>query len=226
MRNLIAVAMALTLGACASYNKLAAEVEAPAAESRILLVKPDVQLSLLGAAGLPEPRADWSQSARENLQASVQTYLEGKSLQPVDFDPESAMGGRGGQILRLNQAVVATIIATEYLALPLPTKKDSFDWTLGEGAQEIGRTTGANYALFVTGVGSYASGGRWVAAVGFAALGVGIPMGAQEVRASLVDLRSGKVVWFNVAPATGADMREPEGADKLIETLMKDSPFA
>jgi hypothetical protein len=62
--------------------------------------------------------------------------------------------------------------------------------------------------------------------VGAALLGVSVPLGQQQVFASLVDLRTGRVVWFNVAVAgPQADMRSQEGAQSLCRSLLKGVPL-
>jgi hypothetical protein len=51
-------------------------------------------------------------------------------------------------------------------------------------------------------------------------------MGGQQMYASLIDLSTGNVIWFNVATAgLQDDMRKPEGASAFITTLMKDIPL-
>ena len=142
------------------------------------------------------------------------------------IDPDEAMGGRTGQLLRLHEAVGQSIMMFNYGYVSLPTKKGAFDWTLGEGAQVLGETYQADYALFLIGRGDYASGARVATAVGLAVLGVGAPIGGQQCMASLVDLKTGRVVWANVA-ITGPndDMRKPEGAARLVEAVLKDAPL-
>ena len=62
--------------------------------------------------------------------------------------------------------------------------------------------------------------------IGLAVLGVGIPLGGQQAFASLVDLRTGNVIWFNVVTAApNEDMREPEGARLLAARLMQGAPL-
>jgi hypothetical protein len=62
--------------------------------------------------------------------------------------------------------------------------------------------------------------------IGLAALGVGVPLGGQYAYASLVDLRTGNVIWFNtVIAAPGQDMRDPEGAQSLVGVLMRGAPL-
>jgi hypothetical protein len=219
---------ALALAACTTTNTKVASTEhlsKPAPGSRVLLIEPDVSLALLTASGVQEPRADWSDSAETNLAKHIESDLKVKSHGLKTLDPDEAMGGRVGQLLRLNDTVVQSIGAFNYGLYKLPTKK-SFDWTLGEGAQELGRQYDADYALFVNGRGSYASGGRVAAMVGLSLLGVGVPLGGQSASASLVDLKTGRVVWFNVAVASpSADMREDAGADALVASLLKDIPL-
>jgi hypothetical protein len=128
------------------------------------------------------------------------------------------MEGRIGQIIRLHEAVGGSILSLNTL---LPTKKNNFDWTLGPGARELAEAQNARYALFVYSRGTYSSAGRIVMAVLF-----GGATGAQLMFASLVDLQTGNIIWFNFAIAgPNADMRLPDGAASLVTSLMKDSPL-
>ena len=228
MTRLVALAAAcLMLAACTTTNvKSAAGVPtAPPQNAQVLITQPDIELSLLTASGLLEPRADWTASARTNMQAAVETTLKGKSHKFTVLDPSTAMEGREGQVLRLNGAVGASILTYGLYGAGLPSKT-GFDWTLGEGAQLLAVKYSSDYALFVHGRGSYSSGGRVAMMIGAAALGVSIPMGGQQAFASLVELKTGKVVWFNQAVASpAADMRSPEGARLLTEALLKGLPL-
>lgn len=227
MKKLLLVLVALTMAACTTTNtRVAPTVAKPSASARILVVRPDVRLSLLTAAGLPEARADWSSQGQANLENALVRQMEGKGYVIKRVDPKDAMGGREGQLLRLHEAVGGSILTFNYGVYTLPTKAGTFDWTLGEGATTLSETYGADYALFTYGGGSYASSGRVIAMIGLAALGVGIPMGQQQVFTSLVDLRTGKVVWFNYSVASpNADMRQQAGADNLVGVLMKAAPL-
>jgi len=224
MKKLLAiVAACLLTAACTTTNtKIMANPVKPPPGARILLVEPDVQLALLTAAGIQEPRADWSAAGKANVGAEVEKALKGRSHTYKALDPDEAMAGRVGQLLRLNEAVVTSV---QYFSF-LPTKKESFDWTLGEGAQAIGAAYEGDYALFVTSRGSWSSGGRYVAFIAVAAVGGAIPMGGQSATASLVDLKTGRIVWHNTAyAAAGMDMRTPEGAAGLVQALLKDLPL-
>jgi hypothetical protein len=225
MKRLLAAALVcVALTACTTTNtKVASTVgEKPAAGARVLTLKPDVTLALLTVSGMTETRDDWSKNAQGYLEHEINAALQAKSHQLKAMDQQDGMSGRTGQLFRLNEAVGTSISGYGYL----PTKKGKFDWTLGEGAQVLGKTYDSDYALFVSVRGSYASGGRALAFVGMAALGVGIPMGSQQAYASLVDLKTGQVVWFNtILAGTGVDMRNAEGAHQLVGSLLKDLPL-
>jgi hypothetical protein len=227
MRLVIALAAACVMmsGCTTTRTQVALEATRPAPGARVVLIQPDVQLAMLTAAGVQEARADWSQAGRANLTRELETQLAAKAHGLKTLDPEAAMPGRSGQLLRLHEAVGQSVLAFNYGPMKLPTKK-GFDWTLGDGAQVIGEQQGADYALFVRGQGTYASGGRVATMIGLSLLGVSVPLGQQQVFASLVDLKTGRVVWFNVAVAgPNADMREPAGASSLTTSLLKNIPL-
>lgn len=224
-RKMAVAACMLLLAACTHTNvQLASQTgPKPPSGSKILVVQPDVELSTLTMAGLLEPRADWSQQGRDNLAREVAEVIQGSQHQVKVLDPSTALEGRPGQLLRLNEAVISSI----GLGATLPTKKDNFDWTIGEGAKVLAETYDADYALFTYGRGSYSSGGRKAAWLVMAAAGVSLPMGSQTAYASLVDLKTGQVVWYNVAvPTNGAgDMRSEAGAESLTTSLLKNIPL-
>lgn len=215
-------AVMTTVQACATHPSSSDIRSKGERSARILLVERQFDIAQLLFNGMEEYRPDWSAAASTNMQSAVEATLKGKSHSYKALDPSTAMEGRNGQLLRLNGAVGTSIQVFAFL----PTKRGGFDWTLGEGARALGETYDADYALFVYGRGSYSSGARVAAMIGMAALGVSIPMGGQQVFASLVDLKTGQVVWFNQSLAgPNADMRTPEGAILLTESMLKGLPL-
>jgi hypothetical protein len=224
LKKFCALAALLVVTACATATPttFSGQFDPPPANSRVVVMTPNVQLAILGAAGIPEPREDWSVSGRDNLATSIAAQIQSESHTPSALDPTTAMDGRVGQIIRLHDAVGASLMQRALL----PTQRDRFEWTLGNGVQELGTAHNADYALFVGANGSYASAGRVAMMIGLAAVGVGVPLGGQVAYASLVDLRTGNVIWFNtVIAAPGQDMRDPEGAQSLVQVLMRGAPL-
>jgi len=208
-------------------------------EGAVVLVEPDIELSLVTAGGLLEPREAWSRDARRFYAEAVRTHLAAANAPqapdfdvPDDLDPESRLG----QVVRLNEAVALSI--SQFLAPggALATKRDAagqprLDWTLGEGVVELQAASGADYALFTYVRDSYASGGRTALRVfGFiagAAMGTGLDIGGgqQHGIATLVDLRTGKVVWFNQLARQSGDLRERDEAKKSVDRLLDGLPL-
>lgn len=211
------------LGAADARPRRGERIEPIPANSRVLVMMPDVQLSLLTAAGLPEPREDWSVSGRDNLATGLAAAIQREQHAPSALDPATAMEGRVGQIIRLHDAVGGAILFNRLMKLP--TVERNHRWTLGDGVQELATAYQADYALFTVARGSYASGARAAAAIVGLVAGVYIPMGGQQVFASLVDLRTGEIVWFGFVTAGGNDMRETTGANALITELLQDAPL-
>ena len=216
------------LAACASSQPktFSGTFAPPPAGSRIVVMTPDVQLGVLTAAGLQEPREDWSRSARDGLARAIASQIAREGHTTTSLDPATAMEGRVGQIIRLHDAVGTSILAVNYGGANLPTRRRNFEWTLGEGVQELATANNADYALFITARGSYASSGRVATMVVGALLGASVPLGGQQAFASLVDLRTGNVIWFNVAQASpNQDMRDPGGAVSFTSTLLRGAPL-
>jgi hypothetical protein len=130
------------------------------------------------------------------------------------------------ELERLHEAVGLSIKLHKYIPYAaLPTKKDKFDWTLGETAVRYGQASGYDYALFLFARDSFSSGGRAaIQALGFLGCAVGfcvIPGGGiQQGFASLVDLKSGNVVWFNYLVSEVGDIRTANGADDMVNRLL------
>ena len=222
-----AIASAFLLSACGTTNtKTTTNSFVAPQKHTTLLVRPDVELKILRAAGFSETRADWSKSGETYLAQALQEALEGRSGQVIPMDLNSALTPQQIQIVKLNDVVTSMALIYDYGVQKLPTNKDKFNRTLGPGASVLSGGQNADFALMVKARGSYSSGGKVAMNIAMAALGGPVQVGGQNLIATLVDLDSGDIVWTNLATAAvGADMRDPEGAEKLVESLLKDFPL-
>jgi hypothetical protein len=142
-------------------------------------------------------------------------------------DPTYASDDKQVQLMKLNEAVGLSIMLFQYQDLPvaqLPTKKEGFDWTLGPDVRYLKEKYDADYALHIFIRDSYSSGGRAALKVFGALFFVHIPGGTQVGFASLVDLETGEVVWFNRLLRTTGDLRTVEAAQSSTDILMTDFP--
>jgi len=238
--NLIAVGAAgLALSACVQTKQYAdVQFAVPQGDYKLLVMRPDVTVGSVTTGGLVEPRADWTDAARANLLAALRAQQAGRGGNVLILERRDALPGVDAETIaeleRLHYAVGSSIALHKYSGAHLPTKRGKgLDWTLGADAIALGRKSNMDYALFLHAEDSFASTGRVAlqvlgiagCAVGFCAPNIG--GGGQFAYASLVDLRTGEVVWFNVLQARSqiagikmGDIRTADGAAVMVERLL------
>ena len=203
-------------------------------QGSVVVIEPDIELSMITAGGMSEPRREWSEAARKLFPAAVGNFLaEGDTERRPDFEIRDDLPPRSrlGQVVRLNEAVATSIAVYTRAGSELATKGARLDWTLGTGVQDLREATGADYALFTYIRDTYASEGRKAMRVlGFivgAAMGgvMDIGGGQQMGVATLVDLRTGQVVWFNMISNQSGDLRDLEGADATAREMLMGLPL-
>jgi hypothetical protein len=211
VRLAAALGLAVFAAACTQTKTFVSDTEIPeiSGTTRVLLMPSDVEVSELTAAGLSEPNAAWTASAKTNVETAL----------------NSLMAARNAQLVPYRGAAGDGTIDDYVPALALPTKKDKFDWSMGEAATVLRRSFDADYALFIYIRDSFSSGGRTALIVLGALVGAAVPGGRQTGFASLVDLRSGDVIWFNHLFKETGDLREPDSARDGTESLLKNLPL-
>ena len=235
----VAVAASVALGGCVQTRQYAdVQFTPPSGNYKLLVLRPDVTVGSLTTGGMVEPRADWTEQARASIVRALRSQQAARGGNVTIIERRNALPGVSEQELadveRLNFAVDQSIVLHKYLGDYLPTKRGKgLDWTLGQQAVKLGQKTGYDYALFLHAEDQVASGGRIALGVlglagcfiGFCAPNIG---GANQLDyASLVDLKTGEVVWFNVVQAGSqvpgikfGDLRTPEGAAQMVERLL------
>jgi len=242
MRNrglALALALSVSVSACVQTQQYAdVQFTPPQGDYKLLVLRPDVTVGSITTGGMVEPRADWTDQARASIVQALRnqqashggrvTIVERRDQLPGVTPEELA------EVERLNAAVAESIVVHKYLGDYLPTKRGKgLDWTIGQQAVRLGQKTGYDYALFLHAEDQVASRGRIAlgvlglagCVVGFCAPNIG---GAQQIDyASLVDLKTGEVVWFNVVIAGSqvpgisfGNLRTPEGAAQMVDRLL------
>ena len=230
IRVLMAAVGVLALSACTMTQQTAVpDFKPPAGNYRLIVMQPDITVSLLTAGGQLESREDWTNQARQNVLAALHAQQAKRGGSATIATTLADAGGDAATVKQLDllhEAVGRSIRIHKYTpGQELPTKKGIFDWTLGELAVNYGRTAGYDYALFLFAQDSFSSGGR-VALQAVSMLGcvVGvcvIPQGGTQVAfVSLVDLKTGLVVWYNFLYSEVGDIRTPDGARAMVDRLL------
>lgn len=184
----------------------------------------DVELFELSAGGTAEPRADWTDSARKHMMTTLGN-LAGRS-RLASSTVTDAVADEFAEQVGLH-AAVARAIALHHAGptvWALPSKAGQLNWSFADAMQPVAQRTGARYGLFMWVRDSYASAGRKAMMVGMALLGVGMTGGVQVGYASLVDLQTGQVLWFNQLARGSGDLRDATSAAETMEALLKGWP--
>ncbi|WP_395622864.1 hypothetical protein [Sphingomonas daechungensis] len=234
----LALAASLAGSGCVQSRQYAdVQFTPPQGDYRLLVMRPDVAVNALETGGMPQPRADWTEQARSNIIEALRADQAGRGGKVLVLAKRNELPNVSADEIadleRLHYAVGNSIALHKYSGAALPTKRGKgLEYTLGEDAVSLGRRTGYDYALFLYAEDNIASSGRTALQVlGVAGCFIGFcaPSGGsnQFAYASLVDLRTGEVVWFNILQTgsqlpgvTFGDIRTQQGASQMVERLL------
>jgi len=225
---LLLAAIAVLMAACQhgplKSNK---EIVTPKGPVRILVMPADVTLYEMTTGGLSEPQAAWTKRGKVNVDRALKKVMADNKSKAVFYrepNPDDPNATRQIQVIALQDAVARTILQANYSRRNLGLKEE-LDYSLGKHAQALVPRGGADYAVFVTLKDSFSSAGRQAAKFMAALIGVRMQNAIQAGLASLVDLRTGEVIWFNVYAKGIGDLREPSGAIDAVKTLLAEFPL-
>jgi hypothetical protein len=199
----------------------------PAGPVHILVFRPEVRVGSQTTGGMNEPNVEWTETAKANILAALQKEQRARGTSLV-IVPE--LEGEQAKLVADYTALFRTVAeaAFQHKMFPgnrLPSKREEFDWTLGDEAARL-KALGGEYGLFLFTYDSYGSTGRKVLQVLALGLGAGfVPSGVHIGYAGLVDLDNGDLVWLNADTSMGGDPREAEGAAKRVAQLLEGFPL-
>jgi hypothetical protein len=225
----VSLSIAALLAACqtGSYHTVE-QLRRIDGQARILVMPPDVELAELTAAGLSEPRADWTDLAKEHLAHALREEEAARGLALVDYDPAGVTPERRDeldQVVKLHALVGDSILDHQYTYFAkLPGMDGHFDWSLGPATRALRAASGAEYALFTHVRDTYTSTGRALLMLAAAAMTIPVLGGSQTGFVSLVDLATGDIVWFNRIERLRGDLRTLDAARETAKKLLEDLP--
>jgi hypothetical protein len=180
------------------------------AQTHTVAIMPlDIELFEISAGGVIEPLGDWTARAIDHVKAGLRAR-HGNARELAEDDAIA-------EVLRLHRAVSQAVLAHHFGARKLPSKEGRLEWSLGPDVALLRERSGADFALFIWIRDTYASGAR-------KAFGLGLGGGVQSAHASLVDLKSGDIVWFNRLRRLSGDLRESELAAETLDALLAEFP--
>jgi hypothetical protein len=191
-------------------------------DAKVVVAPLDVELFELSLGGVLTPKADWTADAGKHMGAALQR--KAGQLGIASQTIEDRVADEHAELLHLYGAVARSISLHHAGFLKLPTKEDRLEWSFGDALRPLREATGARYALFTWVRDSYSSPERKAAMVGLALVGIGLGGGMQVGYASLVDLESGQVLWFNQNASAFGDLRDASSAQSSVDGLLTGFP--
>lgn len=216
-------AVFLLINGCTANVKTVDQLEAAGEKPTVILMPPDIRYYRVSTGGVIEPNKEWTEAARTNFANAARDFAAsaGTDLKVLD---RTNLGPEEIRYETLHSAVGRAVQKHYFGSARLPAKGKTFDWSLGPGVTAIGENHDADYALFVFYRDYQESGGRAAVAVIASTAGIAVETGSESGFASLVDLRTGEIVWFNVVKAGSGELRKEDGAAAAVRTLFKDIP--
>ena len=225
-RVLVLLCVAMLAAACQTVPRTADGLTPPTPGSTVLMMTPDVELYEMQASGILEPKTEWTKQAKTHVVAALNKQIQNSGAKIIQYRSPASLEREQAhhRLLSLHRAVGGAIRQHRVGILALPSKQGRLDWTLGPGVQALREEYDADYAFFLHVRDSYASAGRGAVVLAGILLGVPVAGGQQLGFVSLVDLRTGQVVWANQTFG-GGDIRTPEPANKVVQDLLTEFPI-
>ena len=221
----VALLLAHAAVSAQSSRNLAPDFAALPKGAKVVVMPTDIELFVVSAGGVLEPKADWTEAANKHFKVAL--FEKKKTLGVTSVELSERDADDVAEINALHAAIARSIQLHHFgpASMRLPTKAGKLDWSMGEPVRMLKEKTGADYALFSWIRDSYASAERVMATIALAFFGIGLhPGGMQVGYASLVDLNSGQIVWFNRLMRGTGDLREPEKAAETLNVLLARFP--
>lgn len=201
------------------------------AGAKVLIAPLDVELFSVSAGGVATPEAKWTQDAERFMRDALVQKLKQSRVDLVEAP--TTLVEELSEALNLHAAVAGAISFHQFglSNFRLPTKEGQLDWSFGDVFVPLAQRTGAQYGLFIWVRDGYATAERKAAMVGGIILGaftgiVIIPGGVPQTGyASLVDLNTGRVLWFNKLQRASGDLREAKPATESVDALLEAIPL-
>ena len=192
--------------------------------TKILLMPIDIEICELTIAGICEPNASWTKESKKNIILGFEEILKNKNASLNKYNKKD-QNNEIVQLIKLHTQMGQEIINNEYGSMELPTK-ENFDWSIGNKVKLLKKKHKSDYAIFIFFRDQYSSTQRVIYNIVTAILFPGIiPIGGSQLAfASLVNLNTGDIVWFNGYYRSVGDVRDLKSARDIVSKIFEEFP--
>ncbi|MBF0523165.1 MAG: hypothetical protein HQL24_08940 [Candidatus Omnitrophica bacterium] len=236
MKKLLLVFLILSLYGCSTvtYRKSPRFENYFDQSKTIGVISPGVKIYSLTAGGIDQYNDEWSIQSKEKILRLIKEKLETVSNSKVAYIDEKQLNESQKDLVSEQNGMFFTvahsIIAHTYLPVSqFPYKVKNFDYTMGDEVGDLNSIANVDTLLFCSGRNYIWTTGRVSLSIFGALLGAAtgvcviVPAGPEWIVLSLVDAKTGEVIWFNYKPMPG-DLRNEDVDKKIIDELFKDFP--
>ena len=192
--------------------------------TKILLMPIDIEICELTIAGICEPNASWTKESKKNIILGFEEILKNKNASLNKYNKKD-QNNEIVQLIKLHTQMGQEIINNEYGSMELPTK-ENFDWSIGNKVKLLKKKHKSDYGIFIFFRDQYSSTQRVIYNIVTAILFPGIiPIGGSQLAfASLVNLNTGDIVWFNGYYRSVGDVRDLKSARDTVSKIFEEFP--
>lgn len=196
---------------------------------KLLVAKPEIEVRELNAAGQLEKVPQWAEQSATGVRAAV----DGVMATRTDFSVVAMPKLTDEEQDQLEDFLAAYWVVGQNAHFMLnfggsawQHRRTKFDYTLGEGLPWLAQKTGADAIVVSLGDDIVSSGGRVAMAVLAAAAGVALPGGRSIITFAVIDLKTGNLSWMHYDQSGVRDLKNPESAKVMTQTVFKNLPAA
>lgn len=198
----------------------------------ILLVPPDIKCYKITAGGVTEQIDTWMNEAQFNFENAFTAELKSGYTGKVELLDKKTLAVSEKELfdnqIALYDAAAQSIDLHLYNSNSFfPAKKKNFDYSLGDYFDYLKDRYNADILAFITGINLRATMGRlFLNALQGAIFGVMPVSEGSLIYFSLVDCKSGDIVWFDKKfYLYYIDLSNPEYARDIAKQFLCDIPF-
>jgi len=178
----------------------------------------------MSARGQREEMPEVSESSTRLVNDAVKKYFVQKDNFKMvdDLQVNAAERNIVDQHLALFDLVMGSVL--RYRGKGWQHKIDRPDATIGEGLAFLAGQTGATGAVVVSGGQTVATGGRIAASLVYAALGSLVSTGHAFLNISIIDFKTGHILWTNTEIEIYSSLKTGQGVDLFVNKVMAGLP--
>jgi len=230
---LLAVILLFTNG-CATVVRTSSALPQRIQQNKtIAILPPGIEVYKFMVGDTRELIDEWTNETKRVVIDSLQTYFKQNTNFEIKLIQEDWLKQNAPDVWRDEKTLYQAVASSAYLhafnfAEPFPTKRQVFDYTVGSEINQLARTCGADYLLFVYGFDHEATTGRkallyWNVLIGAVTGVVEVPLNPSLLMVGLVDGKTGDVDYLKVTPPEKEySFRNQKAMEKLAQWMIED----